>query len=133
MVIIIPTFKNERRRSKFVFYSVQYLCTKAKQYEGRTSERLMLKEFLVGLAGFEPATPSSRTRCNAGRPLNDQCFSSTSDPVCSRSILTKLWPPFGQREQSRLLIWPPTSLTQESSPLKLLSFSGANMPRGRPK
>ena len=63
MVIIIPTFKNERRRSKFVFYSVQYLCTNAKQYEGRTSEPLMLKEFLVGVAGFEPATPSSRTRC----------------------------------------------------------------------
>src|SRR6516165_7049257 len=63
MVIIIPTFKNERRRSQFVIYSVQYLCTNAKQYEGRTSEPLLLKEFLVGVAGFEPATPSSRTRC----------------------------------------------------------------------
>ena len=29
---------------------------------------------LVGVAGFEPATPSSRTRCPSGRPLNLQRF-----------------------------------------------------------
>ena len=33
---------------------------------------------LVGVAGFEPATPSSRTRADAGRSLNIQRFSSRS-------------------------------------------------------
>jgi hypothetical protein len=48
---------------------------------------------VVGVAGFEPATPTSRTRRASGRALSDQDFPVTSDYVCSRFTLTKLWPP----------------------------------------
>jgi hypothetical protein len=61
-----------------------------------------MAEGLVGVAGFEPATPSSRTRCDAGLPLNDQRFSKTSDPICSRSLHAKLWPTFGRKNTAPL-------------------------------
>ncbi len=47
---------------------------------GFDAEQLSLCFYLVRVAGFEPATPSSRTRCASGDPLNVQRFSSMSIP-----------------------------------------------------
>ena len=81
----------------------------AKSVIHRQHPELSLCFYLVGVAGFEPATPSSRTRCDPGRPLNDQRFSSTSD---SPSFHAKLWPTSaGPRTavRSALLYVPPRS------------------------
>jgi|SRR5215831_1005002 len=51
---------------------------------------------LVGVAGFEPATPSSRTRECGFHPLKYQRFSIASVPIRSRSIHAKLWPTCGR-------------------------------------
>src|SRR6516165_2754010 len=51
---------------------------------------------LVGVAGFEPATPSSRTREYGFHPLKYQRFSITSVPIRSCSIHAKLWPTCGR-------------------------------------
>jgi len=51
---------------------------------------------LVGVAGFEPATPSSRTREFGFHPLKYQRFSIASVPIRSRSIHAKLWPTCGR-------------------------------------
>ena len=48
---------------------------------------------LVGVAGFEPATPSFRTKGASDDALNYQEFMMMSDEVCSRSAPAKLWPP----------------------------------------
>src|SRR5262249_53923487 len=49
-----------------------------------------------GVAGFEPATPSSRTRECSLHPLKYQRFSIASVPIRSRSIHAKLWPTCGR-------------------------------------
>ena len=55
---------------------------------------------MVGVAGFEPATPSSRTRPHSSRSLKDQHFLVKFVCVCSRSVRRKLWPK----------LWPGVSL-----------------------
>jgi hypothetical protein len=47
----------------FAVYSVPFLFQSGFQNRAKTQKQLMHRSFLVGVAGFEPATPSSRTRC----------------------------------------------------------------------
>jgi hypothetical protein len=58
----------------FAIYSVPFLMRDAFQNRAKTKKRLMRLRFLVGVAGFEPATPSSRTRCHARRHVSHSCL-----------------------------------------------------------
>ena len=47
----------------FAIYSVPFLFRSSFQNEAKTEKQSIRLRYLVGVAGFEPATPSSRTRC----------------------------------------------------------------------
>jgi hypothetical protein len=54
------------------------LCTRPRSILADARSRCERRRSVVGVAGFEPATPSSRTRSEAGRSLKIQRFSSRS-------------------------------------------------------
>ena len=81
---------------------------------------------MVGVAGFEPATPSSRTRSHSSRSLKDQHFLVKFVCVCSRSVRRKLWPKLWPGVSSAM--WTAVERAGTCSGYGSLTLDGSEVP-----